>query len=635
MKTLRIIFCAIAIVICTRVNVSAQPTAFSVTSPTNGTIVTGTTSITGTVGSQWLDVAAYDKNNGMNKVAIDVTPSGGTFTLSFNTNLVANGPANIAVIVFSCPAGNPGGGAYTQSEIDLSLIVNNATSSTTAVRANDFLNSIGVCTHMTQGADNPTNVATSLSYTGIRNIRDDGSTNTATLQKFITVHNSSGAKVSLLSVNGNIAASLSEYEMLVAAGALLAAEGPNEPNNWPVTYNGQTSSTSTSMPVAKFQKDLYAAVKADSKLTSIPVFHSSESGGSEPDNCGLQFLTIPNGAGTLMADGTMYADYANTHNYICGNLSGIVDNTAWQCEDPVLNGPWDGLYKEYGHTWWGSGFNGYTTAQLPSVPRVTTETGWMTQGTNALTEAQQGKLFLNLYLSAYKRGWSYTFIYMLHDDAGQGYWGFVRPDYSYKLSATYLHNMTTILSDNTSSFTPGILNYSIPGEPATVHDLLIQKSNGTFELAVWSEKASGTNSVTVNLGATYSTVKLYDPTIGTSVQQTLSNVSSVPLTLSDHPMVLEISGVATSIANSKNTGDEGIKIYPNPFSSNCNIMISNEIVLKNTLIKIYDVCGKEVKKISINNHETIIDKGELQNGIYFYNIINNDENIAKGKLLIQ
>jgi len=35
-------------------------------------------------------------------------------------------------------------------------------------------------------------------------------------------------------------------------------------------------------------------------------------------------------------------------------------------------------------------------------------------------------------------------------------------------------------------------------------------------------------------------VKVYDPTTGTAPTQTLSAVSSVPLTLSDHPVVLEI-----------------------------------------------------------------------------------------------
>jgi len=43
-----------------------------------------------------------------------------------------------------------------------------------------------------------------------------------------------------------------------AAGALVAVEGPNEPNNFPVTYQNQTSSYSTTFaPVANFQRDLY------------------------------------------------------------------------------------------------------------------------------------------------------------------------------------------------------------------------------------------------------------------------------------------------------------------------------------------------------------------------------------------
>ncbi|MDB6021810.1 MAG: putative glycosyl hydrolase, partial [Pedosphaera sp.] len=291
---------------------------------------------------------------------------------------------------------------------------------TTAAKADDFLNSIGVCTHISQGKDAPAKVAECLTYARIRCIRDDGPGNPTTLQSFIEVYKTSGARVVLLPRTGDVAASLKQYETLAAAGALLAAEGPNEPNNWHVTYQGATSSKESSLPIAMFQRDLYAAVKADSKLAGIPVFHSSESGGSQPDNCGLQFLTIPKGAGTLMPDGTKYADYANTHNYVCDHLKGISeDNIAWNAEDPTLKGKWDGLHTEYGHTWWGKGFDGYANAQLETLPRVTTETGWSTQigeggHTDAISEEEQGKLFLNLYLAAFKRGWSYTFIYMLH-----------------------------------------------------------------------------------------------------------------------------------------------------------------------------------------------------------------------------
>jgi hypothetical protein len=416
----------------------------------------------------------------------------------------------------------------------------------TAVKAGDFLNSISVCTHISQGEDDPVKCAKCLKYIGIRNIRDDGTDNPKTLQLFLDVHHSSGAKIVLLPRNGDIPGSLASYETLAAAGALLAVEGPNEPNNFRVTYQGATSSAKTFMPVALFQRDLYAAVKADPKLAGVPVFHSSEAGGSEPDNCGLQFLTIPKGAGALLPDGTKFADFANTHNYVCGHgLKGITqDNIAWNAEDPTLNGAWDGLWVEYGHTW-GKGFNGYPREQLEKLPRVTTETGWSTRtggggNPDAISEEEQGRLFLNLYLDAFKRGWSYTFIYMLHDSRGQGFWGMVHPDYTYKASATYLHNLTTILADKSGVFTPGALHYTIANPAATVHDLLLQKSDGTFELAVWGEQVKGKNDVVVNLGAKYPVVKVYDPTLGADAIGSLANVNSVPLKLSDHAFIVEI-----------------------------------------------------------------------------------------------
>jgi hypothetical protein len=412
---------------------------------------------------------------------------------------------------------------------------------TLAFKANDFLDSIGVDTHIAQDVDSGPQVATSLTYAGIRNIRDDGSINPTTIQAWLNVHATSGAKLTLLPINGNIADSISEYEQLAAEGALLAAEGPNEPNNFPLTYNGQTSGyTTTFMAVAQFQRDLYAAVKADIKLAGIPVFASSDAGGSEPDNVGLQFLTIPSGAGSLMPDGTKYADYANTHNYAVGKgMTQVVNNNAWGAEAPAtLEGSWDGPYVEYGVTWH-KGFSGYSVSQLKMLPKVTTETGWTTVGKNSISEDQQGKLFMNLYLDAFKRGWSYTFIYMLRDDPSQGYWGLFHTDYTPKLSGTYLHNLTTILADNSSSFTPGKVDYSISNEPTTVHDLLLQKSNGTMELIVWGEQVSGQKNLTVNLGAIHKLVKIYDPTIGVSHTRIFHNVDSITLTLGDHALIIE------------------------------------------------------------------------------------------------
>ncbi len=63
--------------------------------------------------------------------------------------------------------------------------------------------------------------------------------------------------------------------------------------------------------------------------------------------------------------------------------------------------------------------------------------------------------------------------------------------------------------------------------------------------------------------------------------------------------------------------------------------MSQGIEIKDAMIKIYDLCGKEVKNVLINSNETTIDRGELQSAIYFYSIINNNEKIANGKLIVQ
>jgi hypothetical protein len=413
---------------------------------------------------------------------------------------------------------------------------------TQAVPVNDFLNSLGV----DPGFIAIATVPPLFQYTGIRNYR----IGISSAAKLIALHNNTiipgvypGVHFDLIAHNVAIGSIVSEGVALANANALLSFEGPNEPNNFQITYNGATGGKSQSwIPVAQYQRDLYAAVKAEPTVKNYPVFATSV-GGAENDNVGMQFLTIPNGAGILMPDGTRYADYANPHNYVKGGGScGVLkDNQAWNAADPTQSSCWDNLSHEYGITWYKK-FPGYSDSQLLTLPRVSTETGW---GTDSISEENQGKVLLNVYLSQFKRAWTYTFIYELIDGGGspasQG-WGIYHSDLTPKLSATYIHNMTTILADVVSK-SPGSLNYSIPAAPPTVHDLLMQKSDGTFYLAVWDERVpgTGTDNITVTLGGSHASVKIYDPVIGTEAVQTLANISSIPLTLSDHPQILAIS----------------------------------------------------------------------------------------------
>jgi hypothetical protein len=408
--------------------------------------------------------------------------------------------------------------------------------------AREFLDSIGICTHIGQGVDNAAKAAAALAYAGVRNLRDDGSA--SHIKDWIAVHKDSGARV-VLTWSGPTASSIPKLidwsKQLAAAGALLAMEGPNEPNNWGVTFEGQKSGASA-LPLAKWMAEFYRQCKADPLLKDYPVFASSEAGGSEMDNVGLQFLTIPAGAGCLMPDGTVYADYANVHNYICRKPA-IIDNMAWVNADPTFRGWPDGIYVEYGKTW-RKGFAGYREADLIKLPRVTTETGWVT-GPKGLTQEQQGRLYLNMYLAQFKQGFAHTFVYMLRDGGGgdAGY-GIVDGGYHPKISATYLHNLTTLLADPGAGAAAGSLAYAIADPPATVHDLLLAKSDGTLELVVWNERAKGSDTVKVDLGNKFATVRVFDPTTGTAPTESHQQCQTVSLELSDHPLVIELTGRA-------------------------------------------------------------------------------------------
>lgn len=413
---------------------------------------------------------------------------------------------------------------------------------TTALSAAGFLDSLGANSAISGRGENLQKTIDCAKFLGLRWFRA-GNEGNIPLQDFLELHRQAGVRFSwgLLSGGTDIARLTTTAKPLAAAGALLAFEGPNEPNNWAITYQGQSSRTDkTWMPTAKLQRDLYRAVKSDPALKGYPVWSLSENG-AETDNVGLQFLTIPAGAATVMPPGTRYADYANVHNYIYHpNSPGLADNKTWNAADPTSACKVDGLYGEYGTTW-GQHYPGYSEAELVRLPRVTTETGTTIGG--PVTERIHGLNLLSMYLDQFKRGWSDTAVYLLRDrvdEAGNQQFGFYKPDYTPRLAAVYLHNLTTILTDKDALTRPGQLGYSIPGEPTTVHDMLLQKSGGTFCLIVWGERVEGADTVTVRLGGPHASVKIYDPTVGTAPIEAPGKISSLTVTVSDHPVVIVI-----------------------------------------------------------------------------------------------
>ncbi len=98
-----------------------------------------------------------------------------------------------------------------------------------------------------------------------------------------------------------------------------------------------------------------------------------------------------------------------------------------------------------------------------------------------------------LYLEQWLAKVSRTLQYELLDEGGSGCngtLGLVTGSYTPKPAYYALRSMLTTLADANSSFQPTAINLAVNARVASVHRLLLQKSNGIFVLALWNEVPS-------------------------------------------------------------------------------------------------------------------------------------------------
>ncbi len=402
-----------------------------------------------------------------------------------------------------------------------------------AESADRFLSSLGVNAHVDQGYD-PESYVAPLRYLGIRAVRDG----TRHVDGDVMIAKATGVRFDIIGED-DLEGTLASARTLAQAGALLALEGPNEPNNFPMTYRGEQGGGPghSWRAVAAFQAALYQAVRQDPELAAYPVFGPSETG-AETDNVGLQFRVTPPDFDGTVPPGTRFADYLNVHNYVSAVTGGYGDNQAWHAADPTLDGRWDGLFGNAGNTWLRH-FQGYDDAALARQPKVTTETGWDSLSDPG-GEAAQAAVLSNTYLAQFKRGWRYTFIYELKDEEGgpghQGLFAGDRP----KTAAVYIHNMTTILADDAPLSHPGRLAFTIRTGARTVHDLLLEKSNGEFDLVIWNERRTGSDTVSVHFAEPQPVLEIFDIAEGSAPRQQVPHAAQIALRLTDHAFIIRI-----------------------------------------------------------------------------------------------
>ena len=392
-----------------------------------------------------------------------------------------------------------------------------------------FLQTLGINTHLsypgTSYYGQPQNVIAALQYLGINTIRDQppaytSDPRTATANDAVAA---AGVQFdALLLSNGPVditdtLATTATFEQTYP-GSIAAIEGPNEVNGTPVTYEGLTGTYAASIQVTQ---DLWSAVQANSSLNAIPVYAVTLSNGITGVRAGEKQL----------GDLAPYVTYGNAHIYAC------CSNNVWQEDMPY----WLPIFEQ----------------DTPGLPMVITETGYATV-TGNVDEVSAAKYNLNTFCENALNGIVQTYLYELVDqnssatdtNAGDHY-GEFHDDWTPKTGATAIHNLTTILQSAGSGTASTLLNYSVSGLPATGRTLLLGSSTA-FDIAVWidatiydpandTDIAAPAYSVTVNLGATFGSVTVYDPMIGTTPIATYSNVSTLNISVTDHPLIVQVN----------------------------------------------------------------------------------------------
>jgi hypothetical protein len=77
-------------------------------------------------------------------------------------------------------------------------------------------------------------------------------------------------------------------------------------------------------------------------------------------------------------------------------------------------------------------------------------------------------------------------------------------------------------------------------------------------------------------------------------------------------------------------------MYPNPFNTSLTMMINDTAQITHCTVCIYNAIGEEVMNTVINKQLTVFETTNLPSGVYFYNMLNNTNQVVQsGKLVSQ
>lgn len=196
-------------------------------------------------------------------------------------------------------------------------------------------------------------------------------------------------------------------------------------------------------------------------------------------------------------------------------------------------------------------------------PIVFTESGYHNalndhRSQPGVSEAAAAKYIPRLFLEDFLHGVARTYLYEFMDEApnpalnnAELHWGLVRADGSEKPAFLAMKNMIAELNDSTQPAQLRHIDWSLSAADPRIHHLLLEKSNGAFDLIFWQEVLSydvrnqtdienASVPARLTLGHEARKVTVYDPVKQSAPIAAHGNAKSISLTIPDEPLVVEI-----------------------------------------------------------------------------------------------
>lgn len=195
--------------------------------------------------------------------------------------------------------------------------------------------------------------------------------------------------------------------------------------------------------------------------------------------------------------------------------------------------------------------------------------------------------------------------------------------------------VTVVPSGNTTYTVTGTSNGCSSTATVSISTIISPSVTATAsQTLLCSDGSTGSSVLTANTAATSYTWSTGDNTQTSTVTPSTTTVYTV--TVSDGTCnnsatvtitVSNCTGIKEAVAN-------GISVYPNPNNGIVNFAVNAELS-GNTTVEIYDAIGKLVIKENLNKEITTINTNHLQDGVYFFKIKNNNQEIKVGKMIKQ